>query len=50
MKIWLIAILLVSVCVFTDGLFTLKLVRKIPKLIKYLKKERFVEANRNLEF
>jgi hypothetical protein len=47
MKIYLIALLLVSVCVCTETLATMKLVRKIHKWVKYLKKERFEEQNRN---
>jgi hypothetical protein len=40
MKIYLIALLFVSVCVCTETLATMKLVRKIHKWVKYLKKER----------
>jgi hypothetical protein len=47
MKIYLLALLLVSLCVCTESLATMKMVRKIHKWVKYLKKERFEEQNRN---
>jgi hypothetical protein len=47
MKIYLIALLLVTLCVYTESLATMKLVRKLHKWVKYLKKERFEEQNRN---
>ncbi len=50
MKILILAVLLVAVCVCTDDLVTLKLVRKIDKWLKNLKKERFEEENRSGKF
>ena len=50
MKFLIIALLLVSVCVCTEALLTMKLVRKIGAIIKYLKKEKFEEENRNGKF
>ena len=39
MKIWILAVLLVGVCVCTDALVTLKVVRKIEKWLKNLKND-----------
>ena len=47
MRILILAVLLVSVCVSSEALFTMKLVRKIGRIINTLKKERLEEANRN---
>ena len=47
MRSLILAVLLVSVCVSSEALFTMKLVRKIGRIINTLKKERLEEANRN---
>jgi hypothetical protein len=50
MKILILVVLFVAVCVCTEALVTLKMVRKIDKWVKYLKKERFEEKNRSGKF
>ena len=47
MRLLILAVLLVSVCVCTEAILTIKLVRKIDQMSKYFKKERFEGANRN---
>jgi hypothetical protein len=50
MKILILFVLVVSICVCVDALITLKMIRKLKKILKHLKKERLEDANRSGKF
>ena len=50
MKILILFVLVVSICVCVDALITLKMIRKLKKILKHLKKERLEDANRSRKF
>jgi hypothetical protein len=47
MKILILVVLVVSICVCVDALITLKIIRKLKKILKHLKKEQLEDANRS---